>query len=191
MSITAAGAVLAGGRSSRYGRAKMFEIYNGKPLYQYSLDAFEGAGIEKRYIITNEQLAGRFDSSQASIIIETEPFSGPLAALKEALCLVEPDSWLFLLAADVPFVTAEFVAALLEKAEASPDKQAVIPLSAGRFQPLHGLYHSSCLTAAEKAGSENSSMKTLLDEINVLYVEFPDTQKDFININRPEDWKHS
>ncbi|WP_252315972.1 NTP transferase domain-containing protein [Sinobaca sp. H24] len=48
MSITAAGAVLAGGRSSRYGRAKMFEIYNGKPLYQYSLDAFEGAGIEKR-----------------------------------------------------------------------------------------------------------------------------------------------
>lgn len=189
MTINTAGAVLAGGRSSRYGLPKMFELYHGKPLYQYSLDAFKEAGIQERYIITNNQLADRFDSRLASIVIEPAPFSGPLFGLKEALRQVEPDSWLFLLAADIPFVTPEFVASLLEKAEAAMDKQAVIPVSGGRLQPLHGLYHSSCLPAADRAGQEKSSMKALLDEVSVLYVDYPEGQKDFVNINRPEDWK--
>lgn len=191
MTINAAGAVLAGGRSSRYGLPKMFELYNGKALYQYSLDAFKEAGIQERYIITNNELADQFDSRLASIIIEPAPFSGPLFGLKEALRHVEPESWIFLLAADIPFVTSAFAASLLEKAEASTDKQAVIPISGGRIQPLHGLYHSSCLASVDKAAREDSSMKALLDEVNVLYAEYPEGQKDFVNINRPEDWKRS
>ncbi|WP_252311350.1 molybdenum cofactor guanylyltransferase [Sinobaca sp. H24] len=185
MTINTAGAVLAGGRSSRYGLPKMFELYHGKPLYQYSLDAFKEAGIQERYIITNNQLADRFDSRLASIVIEPAPFSGPLFGLKEALRQVEPDSWLFLLAADIPFVTPEFVASCLKKQRPLwINRRLFLFPEAGSSRCTVFIILPACLPLT--GPDRKSSMKALLDEVSVLYVDYPRVRKILLILTGPK-----
>ncbi|MFB5661457.1 molybdenum cofactor guanylyltransferase [Alteribacillus sp. HJP-4] len=182
------GAVLAGGKSSRYGRQKMFEAYHGLPLYQYSVQALKQGGADSIYIVTNRKLAPRFAENEGEILLEDTPYQGPLPALALALKQLQKDSWVFLLAADIPFISAEFVKKLIENAD-SGEIDAVIPVSGGRVHPLHGLYHQCCLSSALMLiGEGKAGMYPLLQKVRTSYVPFPDEQKDFININRPEDW---
>jgi molybdopterin-guanine dinucleotide biosynthesis protein A len=183
-----AGIVLAGGRSSRFGKPKMFESYKGIPFYQHSVNALLSA-IPKVYIVTNKQLAPFFNSSSVSILIEENEHNGPLHALSYAFESIQTADWFFLLAADIPFVTKEFVLTLSEQITDS-DIDAIVPVSGDKEQPLLALYHRRCLPHAKQILASNKrSMKPLFQSVNVKWIPFPDTQKDFTNINTQEQWE--
>ncbi|GAE36218.1 molybdenum cofactor guanylyltransferase [Halalkalibacter akibai] len=180
------GVVLAGGKSSRFGRPKMFEHYKGIPFYQHSVNALTRDPILDVYIITNNELADCF-KGHVSVLVEEEPHNGPLQALVFAFESVQDGDWFFVLAADVPFVTAEFVTELTE--HISTDLDVVIPVTNGQQQPLLALYHRRCLPVAKEILATNKrSMKPLLDKVRIKTVAFSETQKDFININTEADW---
>jgi molybdenum cofactor guanylyltransferase len=82
-----AGIVLAGGKSSRYGKPKMFETYQGKYLYQHSVEALKQNSLSPIVIATNENLISYFEQDDVDFIVEkeSETYQGPLFAIYNAL----------------------------------------------------------------------------------------------------------
>ncbi|GEK34041.1 molybdenum cofactor guanylyltransferase [Kurthia sibirica] len=183
-----AGVILAGGQSSRFGRHKMFEVFQGLPLYHHSLNALRQNNLCPIIIATNDALFPSFPPhSDVTWLIETPSHQGPLFALHQ-LFIENPDiEWFFVIASDMPYMSADFVKLLLQKIDSCYD--AVIPQQSARIQPLAALYRRSALATTTKLVANNHrSMKALLAEIRVHYVDFSVNDNVFTNINYETDW---
>ncbi|MCB5239109.1 molybdenum cofactor guanylyltransferase [Niallia circulans] len=185
-----AGIVLAGGKSSRYGKPKMFETYQGKYFYQHSVEALKQNSLSPIVIATNENLISSFEQDNVDFIVEkeSETYQGPLFAIYNALSKISNVEWYFVLSCDTPFITPTFVDKMIQLAKNSY-YDAIVPVQAGHIHPLLALYHQRSLVKMEQLlAKDKRKMQLLLDEISVLTVSFPAEDKMFININRPTDW---
>ncbi|MDT8862387.1 molybdenum cofactor guanylyltransferase [Alkalihalobacillus sp. MEB130] len=182
------GVVLAGGQSSRYGKPKMFEQYKGKAFYEHSVDALSTSQIDSVFIVTNHLLASKFARSDARVLIEEETHNGPLYALTFAMKEIPHADWYVVLAADIPYISSKVIDALVKYTYDS-DYDAIVPVTGEKEQPLVAIYHRRCLPFAEEILSENRrSMRPLLQKMNVNYIQFSSSQKEFTNINYERDW---
>lgn len=185
--MTTAGVVLAGGQSSRYGQPKMFEIFQGSPLYEHSLQALRANQLSPLIIATNEALQQRFETKDCIFSIEQQAHQGPLVALKQIIEKHTDSEWFFIIASDMPYMNAQFVQTLLQ--HQTTGYEAIVPEQAGYTQTLAALYHRNVLTAIDEALRQNRrSMKAMLEQIRVKYVPFAEDDATFININRQQDW---
>ncbi|RSL33716.1 molybdenum cofactor guanylyltransferase [Salibacterium salarium] len=191
MNIT--GIVLAGGKSSRYGKQKIFESYQGIPFYSHSVQAFIQGGVSSVYIVTNKELSVSFstnDSPVIPLIIEQSKHEGPLNALAAAMQTLKKTDWFFILPADVPFIQPDFVHKMISTVTEEFD--AFIPVTRKKQQPLHGVYHCSSLPIIEQLLYQNEkSMKQLIEKLSVYFLSFSSECLDFTNINHKEDWPSS
>lgn len=186
-----AGIVLAGGKSSRYGKPKMFETYQGKYLYQHSVEALKQNSLSPIVIATNENLTSYFEQDDVDFIVEkeSETYQGPLFAIYNALSKISNVEWYFVLSCDTPFITSAFVDKMIHLTKNSY-YDAIIPTQSGRIHPLLALYHRRSLLKMEQLlAKDKRKMQLLLDEITVLTVSFPTEDEVFININKPKDWR--
>lgn len=184
-----AGLLIAGGRSSRYGKQKLFETYKNEPLFMKSVRAMREAGIDDVYVITNKDLASHFQD--ISIICEQTPFEGPLYALYEGMTRLSTSgfSHFQVLAGDLPEIDASMVKYLLNTATAHEFSDILLPEHLGRLQPLHGLYHRRCLPLIENLLPTTRKMSGLYEQAVTRTVPFADDSRYFININRQTDWR--
>ncbi len=124
-------------------------------------------------------------------VCDAVPDGGPLAGLASALELAATP-WVFVVACDMPFITAAVVELL---ARQRGDYQAVVPEVAGQLQPLAAFYARSCLPAARAilAGDGRHSMHALLEQVKVCHVgeeqlRGADTQlRSFFDLDTPQD----
>ena len=86
--MSIAGIVLAGGKSSRYGQPKMFETYNKKSFYEYSIDALKENHVTPILVSTNQDLLPYFQRKDVAFAVEKCPYQGPLYAIHHALTAV-------------------------------------------------------------------------------------------------------
>lgn len=184
-----AGVVLAGGQSSRYGKPKMFELYNGKPFYQCSIDALKENNVAPIIISTNDMLARHFDAVGVTLSIEKEYHQGPLFALHHVMkSFPEPD-WFFVLSSDIPFVTSDFIKQMITFTKNS-DYKAVVPVQNEKSHPLLALYHRGCLEPADHLLNQNKrSMAALLNRVLYKTIVFNKEEPSFLNINSPSDFR--
>jgi len=182
-----AGVVLAGGQSSRYGQPKMFEKFNGQPLYKNSLIALQKNQLQPLIIATNANLQSKFAEDQIEMIIEKRPHQGPLSALQNIIANFQNVEWFFIVASDMPYMNVDFVQTMLTYIDDRYD--AIVPKQASRIQPLAALYRRSALPKANLLLQQNKrSMKVLLEQLRVRYVEFDEECSTFVNINTQLDW---
>lgn len=185
-----AGVVLAGGQSSRYGQPKMFELFNGQPLYKNSLIALQENRLQPLIIATNASLQSRFAEEKIEIIIEKQPHQGPLSALQNIMTNFPDVEWFFVVASDMPYMNTEFVQTMLTFIDDCYD--AIVPKQSSKLQPLASLYRRSALPKANLLLQQNKrSMKVLLEQLQVCYVAFEEESPTFININTQLDWPQS
>lgn len=185
-----AGVVLAGGQSSRYGQPKMFELFNGHPLYKHSLNALQKNQLEPLIIATNTSLQSKFPQEKVHWIIEKQPHQGPLFALQNIMMNFPDVEWFFVIASDMPFIQADFVRTMLSFIDNRFD--AIVPKQASRLQPLAALYRRSALSNANQLVQQNKrSMNALLEQLQVCYVPFEMESSTFININTQQDWSQT
>ncbi|AZB43135.1 molybdenum cofactor guanylyltransferase [Bacillus sp. FJAT-42376] len=185
-----AGVVLAGGRSSRFGKPKMFEIHNGKAFYEHSLDALKFNQLSPLVISTNEELVQQFQREDVRLIVEKESasYQGPLYAIHNVMSSMDSAEWFFILSCDIPFVTNEFVSEMISFAQDS-EADAVVPVQGGRIQPLMALYHKRTMPSFEKMlAADEHKLAHLLNELHVLTIPFSEDDAAFININHAKDW---
>ncbi|MFB7141487.1 molybdenum cofactor guanylyltransferase [Gottfriedia sp. NPDC056225] len=187
-----AGVVLAGGKSSRYGKPKMFETYKNKFLYEYSVQALEESSISPIIISTNEKLVPYFSKNDLEFVIEgeTEEYQGPLYAMYNAFSKIQNIDWYFVLACDTPFITADFVKKMIALLKDS-NVDVIVPIQSDKLQSLFGLYHRDCIGKMKGILDKNNrKLQVLFDEVNVLTVPFSKDERIFKNINKPEDWQN-
>jgi molybdenum cofactor guanylyltransferase len=146
------GAVLAGGRSSRFGRDKALELWQGKTLLEHALSSLEDCA--ERFVIggTSE----RYGFAGVPIHADLEPFQGSLYGLARALDLAQSDR-VAVMACDMPGLTREFWNFMTSLEPA----QIVIPENADGFlEPLAAIYSTSCLSAIRQALEVNQLRMT-------------------------------
>jgi molybdenum cofactor guanylyltransferase len=137
------GAVLAGGRSSRFARDKALEIWRGKTLLEHALESLEAC--TERFIVggTSE----RYGFAGVPIHADLEPFQGSLYGLARALELAQSDR-VAVMACDMPGLSRAFWE-VMTKLEPAP---IVIPENANGFlEPLAAIYSKSCSLAIQTA----------------------------------------
>jgi molybdenum cofactor guanylyltransferase len=185
-----AGIILAGGKSSRYGKPKMFETYKDKHFYEYSVDALKENSLSTIVISTNDHLIPYFKQDDVDFIVEkeTEAYRGPLFAMYNALSKISDAEWFFVLSCDTPFITSTFVNMMIDLTK-NNQYDAIVPIQSDTIHPLLALYHRRTLMKMKQLlAKDKRKMRLLLDEIHVLTVPFSSKDPTFTNINSQDDW---
>jgi molybdenum cofactor guanylyltransferase len=132
------GAVLAGGRSSRFGSNKAEFIWQEKTLLEWALSSFYG--------VEDVMVIGQAKNTLARVIADEIPFSGALyglaRALEQALC-----PRVGVMACDMPYLSLAYWQ-FLEQFEAD----VVIAKNVnGQLEPLAAMYSKNCLGLVQGA----------------------------------------
>lgn len=150
--------------------------------------------FEDLTLVANDLEAYRF--LNIKMVSDQYPGQGPLAGIHAGLKASKYDINL-IVACDMPFVAAGLGVILVENLK---EHDAVIPVIAGRQQPLFAVFHRRIVPEIENClKSSRLRMKQLLEQLNVLYM----TEKDFrnygdksldrifFNMNHPDEYEHA
>lgn len=133
----ASGIVLAGGRSSRFGRDKLAEPLAGRPLLDHAILAVASIASEVLVLGREARAGAAPPGARVSIRVvpDAEPFGGPLVALATGLELAaEPLA--IVVGGDMPTLAPEVLVTLLRELEAADGVDAACLVHRGRRQSL-------------------------------------------------------
>jgi molybdopterin-guanine dinucleotide biosynthesis protein A len=180
------GAVLAGGRSLRYGRNKALEGFAGKSLIERAVVSLSGF-CAPVLVVVNDLTP--YLSLRATLVQDLVRDQGPLCGIYTAL-LFSPHDWVFTKATDMPFLEVDLVKMMCASMDGC---DAVVPLLNHRAEPLLALYSRSCLpsiaAAMEKGERKITSFypKVKVRELREAEWRTVDPEgMSFKNINTPE-----
>lgn len=140
LSMRFTGAVLAGGKSSRFGQDKALYIYRNKPLIHWVLDSLNSAS--EKLVIASHSLG-----LTIPVYADLKPNCHSLGGIHAALSYAKND-WVAIAACDLPFLTPDYWTLLLGH---TANSQIVMSLNQDEFaEPLAALYHRSILPIIEK-----------------------------------------
>jgi molybdopterin-guanine dinucleotide biosynthesis protein A len=196
--------ILAGGRATRLGGAdKPGLVVGGQTLLAAVVTAGTEAGARPVVIVGPNRpgITGVRRDGAIRFVREEPPGSGPVPALRRGLAEQGADTepWVAVVAADLPFLRAAHLRALLAAAAEAGRDGAVLADDAGRAQWLAGCWRTGALRRAA-AGYEGSSLHGLLAPLRPVSVSLPpspgepppwldcDTEQD---LRRARDWRAS
>jgi molybdopterin-guanine dinucleotide biosynthesis protein A len=156
--------VLAGGRSSRMGRAKRDLPVGGGTLLEWIVARLGPAFAETL-------VAGGAAPRGARAVADRHPDAGPLAGIEASLLAMRAER-AFVVACDLPNAGVRLASFLLERCAGA---DAAVPRVAGRAQPTCAVYARSAATklGAYLDAGERRAIEAL-DRLNVVYVDDAD-----------------
>ncbi|MEH7248424.1 molybdenum cofactor guanylyltransferase [Neobacillus niacini] len=189
--MKAAAIILSGGKSSRMGTNKALLKLNEKTTVERMVDTLK-VYFDDIILVTNDTDAYQFLG--VKMVPDHYQGMGPLAGFHAGLKASNYDVN-FIVACDMPFVSGELAATLVEKIE---HYDALIPVINGKKQTLCGVFQKKIVTKIEEC-IENGRLpiKHLLDHLNVLYLSEKDLQvysnidieRVFFNMNHPHEYE--
>ena len=183
-------AILAGGRARRFGGADKASLPIGRArIIDRQLAALSAVADDIRIVASD---GDRYAGLGVRVIADAISGAGPLGGLYSALLDASRDR-VFILACDLPFVTAALFERLATESGTGQEVDAVVPRSARGLEPLCALYMTRCAGAA-RARIERGDLKVadLLADLRVreLGPESLAPYDDgslFENVNTPHD----
>lgn len=124
--------VLAGGRSSRFGRDKLAEPIDGRPLLQHAIDNVRPFATQVLVVVAPD--ASPAVPPDVRVVHDSSPFEGPLAGLLAGLGVAQ-ELTVLVTAGDMPELMPAVVEGLLASLDATGNDLAVLD-HAGRARPL-------------------------------------------------------
>ncbi len=185
------GIILAGGKSSRYGRNKALVEMNGIRLIERVIRVMEPL-FECIIIITNTPQD--FAYLKLPLVEDLIKGLGPLGGLFTGLHSMSDDAGFFV-ACDMPFLNGELIHHMVDVME---DFDAVIPKVDWKIEALHAIYTKRCIPAIKKLiDNKDYQIIKFFQSVRVRYLNkeeilgFDPELKSFFNINRPEQLLHA
>jgi molybdopterin-guanine dinucleotide biosynthesis protein A len=189
--------ILAGGKSSRMGRAKAALPFGGVTILERIL-AELGKGFEKIVVIaaradSESYPVERMISGASGVVLlrDEDSYAGPVAALVRGLEAASGDT-VFACSCDLPLLRVEVARFLCDRIDGF---DAAIPRVDGSAQPLCAAYRRSSREAIEviAAGGERrlTAIVSRLNARTVTEAELRPLEPDlrsFLNTNTPEDY---
>jgi molybdopterin-guanine dinucleotide biosynthesis protein A len=182
------GAILAGGKSRRWGKDKVTMRLDGKPLALWVAEVLRPA-VADLWLVTNHPQAHL--PLGLPLITDLVPFLGPVGGLATALFYARTP-WVLLASADTPFLSADLVGALA-KAARRTSRPALVSGSEWGMEPFPGLYAARLLPRVQEFLQKNRSFTAFLERIRPQVWEpevwraFDPEGASFFNLNKPED----
>lgn len=184
------GVVLAGGKSTRFGEQKSLYEFDGRKMYEHVRDRLEASGLCDEIIVsTNKMLEPHIDGRT---IVDDEEYEdhGPLGGLY-AVRKAFPEDRLLVVSCDTPFVAAEWLEALHERAAAEPER-IIISAEGDKLHPTIGIFQGAGLKRdlEHQLQSKRLSFKAFFENQDVSVLDIRKTGEDpdiFKNINYKTD----
>ena len=184
--------LLAGGRARRLGGADKPAIaIAGRPMVTAVAAAAAGAGARQLVVVGPPRpglaadLAAQGYAVAVEFTAEQPPGAGPVPALRAGLRLVAAP-WLFLLAADLPFLRDSHLRMLLTAARGQRASGAMLVDDLGRPQWLASCWRTADL--AVLAGYQGSSLGGVLGPLRPVEVTVPpDQAPPWLDCDTPQD----
>lgn len=182
MKLTIPCVIMAGGKSRRMGQDKTLLPFGGYPTLVHYQAARLGALFERVYVSAKGEKFGDLD---LPVIVddpdmtEFAPMIG-LSSLFEAL----PDSRIFVIAADTPFVTAGTIRSIV----AWEEGEIVVPETPEKLHALCAVYDRRIVPRLHAHIREGRhKMMAFIAESDSRRVACPD-EAEFANLNTPEEY---
>jgi len=178
--VRIAGIVLAGGRSSRFGSAKLAAELDGRSLLDHAIEAVAAVSTETLVVIGPGGPAPELPPGVRTVR-DREAFGGPLAGLAAALDATEAPIAI-VVGGDMPRLRPEVLRAMLAAVESrdagGPPPDAVVLEDAGGLRPLPLAIRveRARVAAAATLASSQRSLRALLDRL-------------VVRVLRPDEWR--
>jgi molybdopterin-guanine dinucleotide biosynthesis protein A len=196
-STKVAGYVLAGGGSTRFGRDKALVEVGGLPMLGRMIALLQCVAKNVKVIGTSENYA-RFEGEMVSDRWPGEgPLGGIITALKDAAESPARCEWNLIVSCDMPFLTADWLRFLGERAVKSNAK-VLLPHSAGGPEPLCACYRTDAAEPLLQAFG--SGIRKITDALKHLTTEvldeadwkrFDSAGRLFWNMNTAADYEEA
>ena len=188
------GAILAGGKSKRMGKDKLFLKLNDKMLIEHTIDKVKKY-LKDMIVVTNQKneyfLKRKLITVEDCIEGQLGPLVGILTAMKWAKENLKECSWVATFPCDTPFFPETIIRKFIEKSK-KKDSLLLCASSHGRKHNIFGLWS---LDLYDKLMNDliNNKIRKVEDwteKHKITNVEFKFKEYDpFFNINTLEDLK--
>ena len=194
----AAGYVLAGGGSRRFGEDKARAILGGQTMLQRIGALLRAVAIPVALIAAEEST---YADSGIPFVKDKWPGEGPLGGIVTALLATAAANpathWNLIVSCDMPFLTREWLAFLVGHAQQS-DAQALVARSARGVEPLCACWRTDVTTLMQPAFEGgmrrvNDGLKLLRTEVldEAVWKRFDSDGRLFWNMNTREDYEEA
>ena len=189
------GAIMAGGRNTRYGGLKALDTVGGTRIVD-RVTAAVRAVTSAVGLIAND--AAAYASVALPMRPDAQPGLGALGGLLTALQWAgsEGRSGILAVACDMPFVSSELLRSIAHTAEERSEVDVIAPESSSRrgLEPLCAYYSVRCLPALEQAVARGDlRMIGFHDQVHVHRIPLAEVQRFgdpdilFMNVNTPAE----
>ena len=176
--------IVAGGRSSRMGREKAFELIGRRTIMSRIVERLSGQ--VSAVVINANGNVERFRDLGLPVIGDVrEDVGTPLAGLHAALCFANEQDFASVLTvpSDCPFLPLDLAGRL-----AAEGGDAAIAASGGQAHYLTGLWSRHLLEDLEQALDQPPRLQDWARRCGAAVVEWPAVPFDpFFNVNTPEE----
>jgi len=198
------GFVQAGGASTRFGQDKALARLAGETMLERTAELLQSLCHHVQIVAS----PGRYQDSRWPVLLDRWPGEGPLGGILTALHSIDPftDSdhtkqtvdrpcpFALILSCDMPFLTAEFLRFLMDRAQHS-EAQVIVPECSKRLEPLCACWCAASLPVLQAAFDSGirkvtAAMKHLPMEVldESAWKRFDNHGRLFQNMNTPEDY---
>lgn len=196
--MTAAGIVLAGGKSRRMGGDKAELVLHGETLLGRMVRVLSTV-VNEVLVVGREGPEGCEPGPDPPVryVADRIEGMGPLAGIVTGLEFTSQDMAL-VVACDMPFVAPDVSRLLVRRQEAS-DGQATVPVIDGVPQPLHAVYSRQALPSLRRvlAATDAAARAPMiaLSRLRVTWVRERELRpldpdlRSFVNVNSREQWE--
>ena len=174
------------------GRSKAMLDFGGEPLIARIVRELRRR-FEDIVIVAAPESVEKLDvgAGAARIIRDESAYQGPADALRRGLRAVGNEV-AFACSCDLPLLNADVAVALIDLLGSF---DAVIPEIAGRLQPLHAVYRTSCSDALDTMAARGEKrLVAIADAVRARRVAEPELRaidpdlRSFFNVNTPDDY---
>lgn len=145
------GAVLAGGRSRRFGSDKALAPWGRATLVESVCGALSGLFGETLLVVKTPAALARLERPGLRVVADAFAEHHALGGIYSALAAAATER-VFVCACDMPFLSPGLVEALCR---ASEGFDAAVPVWEGKLQPLCAVYSKACLAPIERLVAED------------------------------------
>ena len=178
-------AILAGGQATRFGgRDKSALIVEGRTILDRQLAELSALTTDLLVV------GGRTPVAGARAVADVVPGCGPLGGVHAALTAARGEA-VFVVAGDMPYITAAFARYLLDLAVSA---DVVVPRTERGYHPLCAVYTRACLApVARRLAERRLKMTDLVRELRARVVtaeelnRFGDRHRLLANVNTPAE----
>jgi molybdenum cofactor guanylyltransferase len=194
------GFLQAGGGSRRFGTDKALALFAGKTMLQRTGELLSSVCDEVSVVAP----AGKYGGTPWPTLVDRWPGEGPLGGILTAVHHLheekrndERNVWALCVSCDMPFLTADFLGFLWDRASRS-NAQVLVPESENGLEPLCACWRVDSVNEIQAAFDSGirkvtEAMKRLRMEVldESTWKRFDSDNRLFWNMNTPQDYEEA